>query len=374
MPKKTPQGQFPFDKAICTVELWERGNAPDYSIVYDIGVKAGHGVSESYKVRNSPKGDPINYIEITGNDNSDIMKYNYMYIDFANVGDGKKAYFITSKKILNYPDRDPRTNQNGAYCIGFSLTLDYWETYKDKLNSPKILLSQVTTNAPETWEESGCVNLDIQAFNDCKLTTTERTNSSWKKIVAWQAKKPNTQDNFIIDNMVTPLQYSESMNDYKKAIKDLATSSPEETNIWKTYVTCNSFVVTSDFSTENGGHSKRKFLNLSTPKLGKHGRLNYFPYRRVFLRSVDGQCIEIQAKNYTKNVLPDEVQVSVFNSTTPTPHSYAVPFYDKGANFTDMIVFSSFPSMDITGKNITPISQLTEEVGKALSGLGRLPK
>ena len=68
------------------------------------------------------------------------------------------------------------------------------------------------------------------------------------------------------------------------------------------------------------------------------------------------------------------MQVSVFNSTTPTPHSYAVPFYDKGANFTDMIVFSSYPSMDITGKNITPISQLTEEVGKALSGLGKLPK
>lgn len=374
MPKKTPQGQFPFDKAICTVELWERGNAPDYSIVYDIGKKAGHGATESYQVRNSPKGDPINYIEITGNSGSDIMKYNYMYIDFANVGDGKKAYFITSKKILNYPDRNPQTNQNGAYCIGFSLALDYWETYKDKLNSPQILLSQVTTNNPEGWNESGCISLDSQAFNESKISMTERTNSSWKKVIAWQAKKPNSQDNFIIDGMVTPLQYSESMDDYKSAIEDLASSSPEETNIWKTYVTCNSFIVTGDFTTENGGESARKFLNLATPKLGKHGRLNYYPYRRAFIRSIDGQCVELTAKNYVDDVLPDEIQASVFNSITPTPHSYCVPFYTKGTFFTDMIVFNAYPSMDITGKNITPTGQIMEEIGKGLSGLGRLPK
>ena len=100
---------FPFNKNKFSVELYEMGNAPDYSFVYTIGVQAARGATESYPLDNCPKFDPNNYIQITGKNGSDIMKYDYIGIDFGTVGDGKKWYFVTGKTILNYP-----TIVNGA--------------------------------------------------------------------------------------------------------------------------------------------------------------------------------------------------------------------------------------------------------------------
>ena len=40
MPRTTPQGEFPMERNLFQVELYEMGNAPDYSFVYAQGVKA----------------------------------------------------------------------------------------------------------------------------------------------------------------------------------------------------------------------------------------------------------------------------------------------------------------------------------------------
>lgn len=51
MPRTTPEGKFPIERNVFTVELYERGNAPDYSFVYAPGVKAARGDTESYSLK-----------------------------------------------------------------------------------------------------------------------------------------------------------------------------------------------------------------------------------------------------------------------------------------------------------------------------------
>lgn len=360
MPKTTPEGKFPFNKSKCFVELWEKGNATDYSYVYNIGVKAGHGATESYEVQNNPKDDFTNYIEITGNPNSDIMKYNYMYIDYGTVGDGKKAYFVKHKKILNYPEFDAANKMYGWYAVGFTLELDFWETYKDRIGQPTIKLDRVTTNNPEGWEDCTRYQDDIMPFSVDQRFTSQLHYHDWKKIVGWQAKKPDEQDNFIVDGFPTTLQFSESTDDYKNAVNELANGSPAQTNVWKTYVCCNTYIVSSFFDSSDGGKSQDENINAPCPLAsGLHGRLNYYPYRRAFIRTIDGQNIELNPNRFRDFKIPQSVVCDVFHSMTPQPNSCIVPRYTI-AGIDDFILFSAYPTMDMTGKNISPVSHLID--------------
>lgn len=360
MPKKTPEGRFPFNKSKCFVELWEKGNATDYSYIYNIGVKAGHGATESYEVQNNPKDDFTNYIEITGNPNSDIMKYNYMYIDYGTVGDGKKAYFVKHKKILNYPEFDPNANQYGWYAVGFTLELDFWETYKDRIGQPTIKLDRVTTNNPEGWEDCTRYQDDIMPFSVDQRFTSQLHYHDWKKIVGWQAKKPDEQDNYIVDGFPTTLQFSESTEDYKQAVNELANGSPAQTNVWKTYVCCNTYIVSDFFDSSDGGSSQDEIITAPCPLAsGLHGRLNYYPYRRAFIRTIDGQNIELNPNRFSDLKLPASISCDVKHSMTPQPNSCIIPRYAI-AGIDDFVLFTAYPTMDITGKNISPVSHLID--------------
>jgi hypothetical protein len=148
----TPNASFPFDKNIFHIDFFESGNSPDYSFVYAPGAQAGRGSTEGYDLKNCPKGDPFVTIQTTGNTSSDIMRYNYVGIDFSSVGDGKKWYFVLGKTMLNYPTP---ISEGGLdqYAIEWKLQLDVWETYKDRIGSPVIHLSQVTIDTPGSWND-----------------------------------------------------------------------------------------------------------------------------------------------------------------------------------------------------------------------------
>lgn len=371
MPRETPEGQFPIERNKFFVELFQMGNAPDYSFVYDVGIKAGRGETESYILKNCPKNQDNPTIDITGNPGTDMCKFNYIYIHFGETGDKTKAFFIVNKTILNYPEKNDKTaNQLDDYTIRYDLVLDVWETYKDFIGSPDIKLDKVTTNNPEGWQEYDRFNDDILPFSAVDITTTDLIYNDWKKVIAWQAKKPTAQDNFIIDNMVTPLQYSESMDDYKAAVEQLAQEPPQATNIFKTYVCCNSYILPSNFATENGGNSTGELLNLPTPDHGLHGRLNYYPYKRAFLKTIDGQCVEFKQSDMIDSCLGTSVKVGVNHSTTPTPHSILFMQGYKNSINSNYIIFSAYPCMDITGKIPTLWEKIGSNLGNDMSSTG----
>lgn len=363
---------FPFDSNLFTIELWEKGNAPDYSVIYNQGVKAARGDTESYELKNCPKGDPSTEVEVTGNVGSDIMKYNYIGIDYGVTGDGKKWYFVKSKRILNYP-----TVINGAhqmYTVLYSIELDVWETYKDKIGTPNILLSQVTTSTPGNWYDLSMMEQDVLPFSGTKITVSDAYYTNWKTIVGWQSKKPTAQDNFTIDGMRTTLQFNETgeLDDYLEGLDDLANGTVAETQIWRSYLVCNTYIVSEYFSTKDGGHSAIENLNVANPPSTQaHNRLNFYPYKRAFIKTVDGQAVELDYKKYSNNRLPDTIQCYVYHSTLPQPTSVIVPRYYP-LTVDDVIVFNSYPTMDFVGKNITPITQLSNIVKDVIAFPGEM--
>lgn len=371
MPRTTPQGHFPIERNAFLVELYERGNAPDYSFVYDVGVKAGRGETESYTLKNCPKNQDNPVIDITGNPGTDMAKFNYIGIHYGETGDKTKWFFVVNKTILNYPEKTDKTpNKLDDYAMRYELRLDVWETYKDKLNSPTIKLDKVTTNNPEGWTEYDRFADDILSFSAVDITTTNLIENDWKKVVAWQAKKPTNQDNYIIDGMVTPLQYSENMDDYKQAVEDLANEPPQATNIFKTFVCVNSYILPSHFATDDGGFSTGELLNLPTPDHGLHGRLNYYPYKRAFLKTIDGQCAEFNQSEMVDSCLGNNVIVGCNHSTTPTPHTILFMQGYKNSIGANFLVFSAYPHMDITGKTPTIWDKIGDNLGNDMSSTG----
>lgn len=356
---------YPFDNNVFTLSLWERGNAPDYSIIYAPGVQAARGDTMNYQPKNCPKNDPVTYIEATSNAGFDLMKINYIGINYGSTGDGMKWYFVDKKTILNYPHETIQ-----EYAVGFNISLDYWETYKDKLGNPNITLSKVTTNNPGGWNDTSRLEQDIIPFSGTKVTTTSQNYSNWKTIVGWQAKKPTEQDNYIIDGMRTTMQFNDTgdLGDYLNDLEELATGTLAETNIWNTYLVCNTYIVQEYFATNDGGESKMESLTLgNTSSSQVHNRLNYYPYKRAFIKTIDGQSVEFDYKKFADNKLPATLFVSVYHSTLPQPTSTLVinyPFFDTD----DVIVFSAYPTMDFVGKNITPVTQLSDASVKALDG------
>lgn len=359
----TPNVDFPFVQNEFTVELWTSGNAPDYSTVYAQGVQAARGETETYTLKNCPKGDPITEVEITCNPDTDSMKFNYIGIDYGSTGDGKKWYFVKSKRLLNYPKPQNEGGMNW-YTVQFVLELDYWETYKDLIGNPMIFLDQVTTSNPAGWTDISRMNDDILPFSDTKVSHTAMGYSNWKTIVGWQSKKPTDQDNYIIDGMRTTLQFNDNgdLSDYLEGLDELASGSPEETQIWRSYIACNTYVVSEYFSTENGGRSQIEQMSLANPPSNQvHNRLNYYPYKRAFISTVDGQNVEFDQTMYADNKLPSSLSVNVFHSTLPQPISAIYPVYSFNRPH-DGIIFSAYPTMDFVGKNITPITQLSTAI------------
>lgn len=356
--------EFPFEQNVFHVDLFESGNAPDYSVVYAPGVQAGRGATEGYDLKNCPKGDPVTTVEITGNSSSDIMKYNYLKINYhayANQGDGIKWYFVKSKRMLNYPTP---LDEGGMdwYTIEFTLELDVWETYKDRIGNPQIYLEQVTTSDPGGWNDTTMLEQDILPFSGTVASITPPNYSNWKTIVGWQAKRPSTQDNYIIDGMRTTLQFNDTgeTGDYLAGLDELATGSPAETNIWRSYIVCNTYVVSEYFSTENNGRSESEIMQLANPPSpAVHNRLNYYPYKRAFVSTVDGQVAEYDYKKFNNNKLPELITAGITHSTLPQPTS-AITLIHHYLDVSATIIFSAYPTMDFVGKNITPVTQLTQ--------------
>ena len=361
---KTYYTEFPFDKNLFQITLFEWGNAPDYSFLYPPGTPAGHGESEGYSIRNCPKDQPNPVIQVTGNPGTDMMKFNYIRIDYGNTGDGTKYYFVDNKTLINYPEIDQGSGSQHWYCVEYHLRQDYWETIKDNIGNPLITLSQVTTASPGSWDDITALENGVPGFSGTIVSTTPINYTNWKTIIGWQAKRPSEQDNYVIDGMATTLQWEEGedMSNYLEALEDLGSLSPEETNIFNSYIACNSYIVSDYFTTQNGGSSQNELLTLANPQTTQaHARLNYYPYRRAFLETIDGQSVELDYRKYDNNKMPDTILASVIHSTVPSPTSTIIPSYPQ-LSPQDMIVFSAYPSMDFTGKNITPVTQLTSWV------------
>lgn len=168
--------------------------------------------------------------------------------------------------------------------------------------------------------------------------------------------------------MRTTLQWNDTgdLGDYLAGLDELAAGSQVETNIWRSYIACNTYVVSEYFSTENNGISSTEILQINNPPTAQvHNRLNYYPYRRAFIQTVDGQSVEINPKRYIDNKLPPVISVTVRHATTPQPTSTLTPVYHT-SSMTDTLVFSAYPTMDFVGKNITPLTQLTAlDAGRA---------
>lgn len=366
MPKTTPQGQFPFDKDTFTVTLYEEGNAPDYSFIYNIGVQAGRGFSESYTINNAPKNLDHMQVEITCNPDTDSTRFNYMKIDYLDRAGGgaynhkTRYFFIQNKTILNYPDYDPIKKIWGGYAVLFDCELDIWETYKDFLGTPTIYLSKVTTSEPESWGEIGVLGQSVLPFSDIDVSYSDKLYDDYKTVIAWQAKKPTAQDTYIIDDMQTFLQFNDNGNvsDYLADLEDLASEPPQATNLFKTYVVAKSYILPNFFATQNGQKSDKETISCFVPTFPSvHRRLLYPPYIRGFLCTIDGQRMEVDYNKMLGHKLINPFTAEVHHSTVPEPTSVIYPDYVGGGEG-DCLIFNQYPSMDMAGRTYTPQQQI----------------
>lgn len=366
---KVTNVEYPYNRNKFHVELFEFGNAPDYSVCYAPGVQAGRGQSEGYDLDNCPKGDDTTVIDITANVGTDTMKFNYIKIDYGHTGDGVKWYFVTHKTILNYPTIITGSQQN--YTVEFQLALDYWETYKDKLGTPNIQLERVTTSMPASWNDTSAYKTNVLPFSDEDRTLSDRSYSNWKPIVMWRAKKPVAQDNYIVDKLPTvyKIEGASGVQNWATELETLASEPPEATNLFRSYVGCNCYLVSDYFATADGSESKLETINVSFPGLPVvHNILKYPPYRRAFIKTIDGSCYEIDANKFPYGRLPDTVTVSVCHSTTPSPHSILYPLYAEPCP--DVVCFAGYPALSVT--TTTP-STVQKIIGNATNASDIMP-
>lgn len=357
---------YPFNKNKFHVTLYERGNAPDYSYVYAPGVQAARGFSEGYDLNNCPKDDDSGVIDVSGNIGTDMMRFNYLKIDYGNTGDGTKWYFVTSKVILNYPSFDASNNQQN-YTMQYNITLDYWETYKDKLGKPNIQLDRVTTSNPEKWSDTSNYKTGIIPFSTENRKTSALTTlpADWKAIVMWRAKKPTAQDNYVVDKLPTVFTIKEGVQgiqDWATALEALASEPPEATNLFRSYVGCNSYLVPTQMATYNGTESEKETISVDFPAIqGVHNILKFYPFRRAFIKTIDGSCYEIDPNKCAGERLPDTVVITANHSTTPSPHTILVPHYSEAS--CDNVCFAGYPALSVTTTTPTQIQKLVGAIG-----------
>lgn len=357
---------FPYNKNRFHVTLYERGNAPDYSYVYAPGVQAARGFSEGYDLNNCPKDDDSGVIDVSGNIGTDMMRFNYLKIDYGNTGDGTKWYFVTSKVILNYPSFDASNNQQN-YTMQYNITLDYWETYKDKLGAPTIQLDRVTTSEPEAWSDTTNYKTGILPFSNENRVTSDVTAApeNWKAVVMWRAKKPTAQDNYVVDKLPTVFKIEEGnqgIQNWATALESLASEPPEATNLFRSYVGCNSYLVPKQMATEDGTNSDLEMLAVNFPAIsGVHNILKYYPYRRAFIKTIDGSCYELDPNKFSGERLPDTVGATVCHSMTPSPHSIITPHYAEPT--LDVVCFAGYPALSVTTTTPTQIQKVMSNIG-----------
>lgn len=357
---------FPYNKNRFHVTLYERGNAPDYSYVYAPGVQAARGFSEGYDLNNCPKDDDSGVIDVSGNVGTDMMRFNYLKIDYGNTGGGTKWYFVTSKVILNYPSFDASNNQQN-YTMQYNISLDYWETYKDKLGKPVMQLDRVTTSKPEGWADTSNYKTGIIPYSTENRRTSALSTipSDWKAMIMWRGKKPTAQDNFIVDKLPTVFTITDQPNgvhDWAVALEALASEPPEATNLFRSYVGCNSYIVPKQMATKDGTESEKEDISVDFPAIqGVHNILKFYPFRRAFIRTIDGSCYEIDPNKCAGERLPDTVVVTAYHSTTPSPHTIIRPHYTEPSP--DNVCFSGYPALSVTTTTPTPIQKLTGSIG-----------
>lgn len=357
---------FPYNKNRFHVTLYERGNAPDYSYVYAPGVQAARGFSEGYDLNNCPKDDDSGVIDVSGNVGTDMMRFNYLKIDYGNTGDGTKWYFVTSKVILNYPSFDASNNQQN-YTMQYNITLDYWETYKDKLGTPNIQLDRVTTSEPEGWSDTTNYKTGILPFSNENRVTSDvtATPDDWKAVVMWRAKKPTAQDNYVVDKLPTVFKIEEGnqgIQNWAQSLEALASEPPEATNLFRSYIGCNSYLVPKQMSTEDGTSSDLEMLAVNFPAInGVHNILKYYPYRRAFIKTIDGSCYELDPNKFSGERLPDTVGATVCHSMTPSPHSIITPHYAEPT--LDVVCFAGYPALSVTTTTPTQIQKVMSNIG-----------
>lgn len=354
---KVTNVEYPYNRNKFHVELFEFGNAPDYSICYAPGVQAGRGQSEGYNLDNCPKGDDATVIDITANVGTDTMKFNYIKIDYGNTGDGVKWYFVTHKTILNYPTIITGSQQN--YTVEFQLTLDYWETYKDKLGTPNIQLERVTTSMPASWNDTSAYKTNVLPFSDEDRTLSKTSYTDWKPIVMWRAKKPLSQDNYVVDKLPTvfKIEGASGVQNWATELETLASEPPEATNLFRSYVGCNCYLVSDYFATADGSESDVEIISTTFPgTVGFHNILKYPPYRRAFIKTIDGSCYEIDANKYPYGRLPDTITVRAIHSTTPSPHTILYPDYAEPC--CDVTCFAGYPALSVTTTTPSPVQKI----------------
>ena len=357
---------FPYDKNRFHVTLYERGNAPDYSYVYAPGVQAARGFSEGYDLNNCPKDEDSGVIDVSGNIGTDMMRFNYLKIDYGNTGDGTKWYFVTSKVILNYPSFDASHNQQN-YTMQYNITLDYWETYKDKLGTPTIQLDRVTTSDPAGWSDTTNYKTGILPFSNENRVTSDVTAApeDWKAVVMWRAKKPTAQDNYVVDNLPTVFKIEEGtqgISNWATALEALASEPPEATNLFRSYVGCNCYLVPKQMATKNGTNSDIEMLAVNFPAInGVHNILKYYPFRRAFIKTIDGSCYELDPNKFSGERLPDTVGATVCHSITPSPHSIITPHYAEPT--LDVVCFAGYPALSVTTTTPTQIQKVMSNIG-----------
>ena len=116
-------------------------------------------------------------------------------------------------------------------------------------------------------------------------------------------------------------------------------------------------MVSDYFATTDGSESKLEVINTSFPGLPVvHNILKYPPYRRAFIKTIDGSCYEIDANKYPFGRLPDTISVTALHSTTPSPHTILYPDYAEPC--CDVTCFAGYPALSVTTTTPSPVQKI----------------
>ena len=228
-------------------------------------------------------------------------------------------------------------------------------------------LDRVTTSDPAGWVDTSNYKTGIIPYSTENRRTSALSTvpSDWKAIIMWRAKKPTAQDNYIVDKLPTVFTITDQpsgIHDWAAALEALASEPPEATNLFRSYVGCNSYIVPMQMATEDGKESEKEDISVDFPAIqGVHYILKFYPFRRAFIRTIDGSCYEIDPNKCAGERLPDTVVVTAYHSTTPSPHTIIRPHYTEPSP--DNVCFAGYPALSVTTTTPTQIQKLTGAIG-----------
>ena len=181
----------------------------------------------------------------------------------------------------------------------------------------------------------------------------------------WRAKKPTAQDNYVVDKLPTVFKIEEGnqgIQNWAQALEDLASEPPEATNLFRSYIGCNCYLVPKQMATKDGTNSDLEMLAVNFPAInGVHNILKYYPFRRAFIKTIDGSCYELDPNKFSGERLPDTVGATVCHSMTPSPHSIITPNYAEPT--LDVVCFAGYPALSVTTTTPTQIQKVMSNIG-----------